>query len=1450
MVSHVTRNEDNSFSPSKVKSDHPVEDLFREGYSGGDFIQVIDDPNSLENQKRFQSDLLHSHSVTVPKTLSILSQSKLKQFDLELMSYSIQCPVSCQKSLRTMVSQSVKQMIQLKFKISPDDMLKISSIDLYRYLFLYFGSRDLSQTNKRLKGLKMAAPGNQIDYITYNDMFNFELKCCGIEFQIPDRELWKIYAHGLAPTRLVQRTKDRYPTGLREAQLYAYEEVCYLEAVVEEAAYCHPVKSSNPLSPAAKPPFVKSNNDDKQKVSVKDRPEKEDKATWLKKQDCYYCLKMGFPSKGHLKNTCDKWIQAGKPAVQHPPAALKQFTAATAIIPDVRPPVIYELDVESTNSISFSGDKLFRVPGELVSSLGTVQVSVLFDSGSNLDTISLAKVTELIQLGVQCDIISNAPLNIKLAADKHVVVSNDTVVLDLLLHTPGHHVQTRLTFLVLKQSSEDVSLSFPTMSNLSLHGLMDNISFGESVDSPEDSMLFSLEQFVNEVQLTSTMSQAVDAVLTGAEVDLDTVQPLIVSESAPQDMDLMTLEICPAFSAAIELREIIAAHASVIFSPFDTIGMLVEPMEIKLKPGGIMKTLPCRFHNTVVLKRLKREILRMLLLGIIEVTDTAHGASPLVVVPKAGDEIRVAVDYQYLNSQIEDTASTIPNMKSLIPSVSNHKFYAKMDNLSGFWQLPLADSARDFSTIVTPFGCYRFTRCPFGIKTAPGIYQHRMQNVVLHGLIGVSCVVYIDDIVVWGDTIEEFLRNLNAVLARLSQFNVKLKPSKCSFGYSSVTFCGYVFDSSGYHLSDDRKQGISSMKAPSSLKQLRSFLGMINFFRDFIPKLSEVCVPLTDLTKSSTGKPFVWSDEAELAFIHVKNLILESGSLQTLDDEGPIILFTDASNLGCGACLIQKQGVEQLASPIVYLSHKFSSTAQNWSVIEQECFAIFYAITMLSSYLYGRHFTVATDHRNLVYLFKSTIPKLVRWRLALMEFQFTVMHIAGIDNVVADGLSRLFQLVKVDDKEIQVEDLLRSVHNTTTGHPSVTALMASFKAWKIEWDTMENDIKQYVHSCPSCQLVRHRRVPLVDSGFHTLMGSYPMKQVSVDVVGPFPVDEIGNCYYLSIVCHFSHFDMLIPTKSTTAIEYVRALIVWIGLFGIMKELRTDGGSQFTADVSQQLAVMLGYQHLVILPYHPQANGINERRHKEELKILKFWTLDTRLKQFWSMILPFVQRILNSTYDSSIGTYPSKIIFGDLVPVNFPLKFVSDVPIQTTNDYLKTLQSLQAQILSKAQAFIDHRRSHLLEKYQISLRGKKVHQYSAGDYVVVTYPVRAPSKLMPTYRGPFLILELTRPDMVLCLDLVTNNRITYHVDRLLPFVLRPEVSQADLVDIAAYQVDEERVKAVKGYRLREDGKKGRGPSRYEYLIEWEDGSEKWKIYSDIKDLQLLDQFGIDHPDLGL
>ena len=128
------------------------------------------------------------------------------------------------------------------------------------------------------------------------------------------------------------------------------------------------------------------------------------------------------------------------------------------------------------------------------------------------------------------------------------------------------------------------------------------------------------------------------------------------------------------------------------------------------------------------------------------------------------------------------------------------------------------------------------------------------------------------------------MRNLNAVLARLSQFNVKLKPSKCSFGYSSVTFCGYVFDSSGYHLSDDRKQGISSMKAPSSLKQLRSFLGMINFFRDFIPKLSEVCVPLTDLTKSSTGKPFVWSDEAELAFIHVKNLILESGSLQTLDN--------------------------------------------------------------------------------------------------------------------------------------------------------------------------------------------------------------------------------------------------------------------------------------------------------------------------------------------------------------------------------------------------------------------------------------------------------------------------------------------------------------------------------------------------------------------------------------
>jgi hypothetical protein len=265
-------------------------------------------------------------------------------------------------------------------------------------------------------------------------------------------------------------------------------------------------------------------------------------------------------------------------------------------------------------------------------------------------------------------------------------------------------------------------------------------------------------------------------------------------------------------------------------------------------------------------------------------------------------------------------------------------------------------------------------------------------------------------------------------------------------------------------MTDERKQGIIDMAAPTNVKQVRSFVGMIGFMRDFIPNLSQLLEPLTDLTKKS--KKFVWNKKAEESFQAVKSAVANLTMLYHLQPQGKIILYTDASLSGVGAVLVQIQNDVQ--RPIIFLSKKFSDAARKWSTIEQECFAIFWAITKLSSYLLGRHFFVATDHRNLVYINHSDIPKLVRWRLKLMEFSFTIIHIPGEENLVADTLSRLNRLIISNGVQQDTDQILRSIHNSLIGHHGFgrTYRMANtvIKNIRDVWPQYKNDSRIYIAS--------------------------------------------------------------------------------------------------------------------------------------------------------------------------------------------------------------------------------------------------------------------------------------------------------------------------------------------------------------------------------------------------
>jgi hypothetical protein len=549
---------------------------------------------------------------------------------------------------------------------------------------------------------------------------------------------------------------------------------------------------------------------------------------------------------------------------------------------------------------------------------------------------------------------------------------------------------------------------------------------------------------------------------------------------------------------------------------------------------------------------------------------------------------------------------------------------------------------------------------------------------------------------------------------------------------------------------------------------------------------------------------------------------------------------------------MQKQfapgGVIERWVPICYGSHKWSSAAKNWATVQKELYGLFSGVTDCSSYLLGRSFVLATDHKNLVYLRSSKIPKLVRWHLALSEFQFTIVHIPGQDNVVADVLSRFFKIVIVEDREWDVEEFLESVHNSFVGHLGVSRLIKTLEAHDIEWPDMKKDISEFVKRCPICQKLKVQTVPKVITEGYTLHGSAPMEHVTVDSIGPFPEDEFGMKYVLHLMCAFSKFNILVATQTTDAMSYVHALVQWIGLFGVPSKVRTDGGSQFTANVCKELASFMGFEHIVIIPYHPQANGDNERWNGEVNQALRAIILDRRVTSTWSLVLPIVQRVLNASYSRGIGTYPARVIFGDNLPIAQPflLRKEQEADFQPMHQYIQKLNDDIKMIVGILERKFKNDLSVRQKKLQ--LPEGKVVEFDVDEYVLITYPNKRPTKLSSMYRGPMKVMTKIRDDIFEVMDLVSQKVLTVHVDRLRKFNAG-KMNEQELLKLASADVDEYIVKEILEHKYEGSKKK----SNLWFLVSWE-GYEpeynSWEPYKNLKDVEALDTYSALHPELKL
>ncbi|KAJ8044259.1 hypothetical protein HOLleu_11669 [Holothuria leucospilota] len=403
---------------------------------------------------------------------------------------------------------------------------------------------------------------------------------------------------------------------------------------------------------------------------------------------------------------------------------------------------------------------------------------------------------------------------------------------------------------------------------------------------------------------------------------------------------------------------------------------------------------------------IKEEVETMLKMEVIEKSESPY-ASPIVLVRKPDGSNRFCVDFRKLNKITVFDPEPIPNPDELMRKLANSMYFTKIDLSKGYWQIPVQKDDRPKTAFITSHGLYQFKVLPFGLVNAPAAFT-RMMRKLLEGELNV--INYIDDILIHTESWEEHLSTLESIFLRLRNAGLTARPSKCFIGCKSLVFLGHIVGEGIIKPLPDKITKISNASRPTTKKEVRSFVGLSNYYRKFIPNFAALAAPLTDLTKARGTREVKWGPPQQRAFDTLKERLSSSPILHLPDPSKTFILKTDASDIGLGAVLMQRDADQ--CFPIYYASRKLLPRERNYAVIERECLALVWAISKFHVYLYGKEFILETDHHPLAYLStaKMNNSRVMRWALSLQPYRYTVHAVKGIDNVVADYLSRCIQV--------------------------------------------------------------------------------------------------------------------------------------------------------------------------------------------------------------------------------------------------------------------------------------------------------------------------------------------------------------------------------------------------------------------------------------------------------
>ena len=428
---------------------------------------------------------------------------------------------------------------------------------------------------------------------------------------------------------------------------------------------------------------------------------------------------------------------------------------------------------------------------------------------------------------------------------------------------------------------------------------------------------------------------------------------------------------------------------------------------IRLKQGAKPIYKKSRSVAYALQPALEAELEKLQAEGILEPVEQSEWATPLVIVPKSNGKIRVCGDFKVtINQCVETKSYPLPTTEDIFAHLAGGRVFSKLDLSQAYLQLPVDEDSKDLLVINTPKGLFRYNRLPYGVSVAPAIFQSVMDRI-LHGL-PVAC--YLDDILIAAPTVKEHDVLLGKVLQRLQEAGIHVKEEKCQFSQEQVEYLGYLIDAVGIHPTTEKVRAIKEAPPPNNITQLRAFAGLLNYYGKFLPQVATHMAPLYKLMEKDCK--WEWTDDCNQAFLKCKDMLTCDAVLVHYDSAKPIKLACDASSYGLGAVL--SHVCDDGEHPISFVSRTLTKAERNYSQIEKEALGLVFGVKKFHKYLFGRSFTLLTDHKPLLSILSPTanVPpitaaRMQRWAMFLSAYEYNIEFRGTMKHANADSLSRL-----------------------------------------------------------------------------------------------------------------------------------------------------------------------------------------------------------------------------------------------------------------------------------------------------------------------------------------------------------------------------------------------------------------------------------------------------------